>query len=274
MRASGIGFFTIVKPILAMSVLMACAVVWVNESYVPHHSSWAKRFKDDRFNADKVGGSTGILFVNVKAGRHWHADMPRSADATVLENVRVTEDITDRRERRITSPRAEYNDGRWIFYSPRVVRVENGQETPDEEVPQNVGWWCFSDFDERPEDLLWENCEWAYLPTRARLGYLETHTNLEEKTRQKRRYDVWAQAVAPLACIVITLFAIPMGIATGRQSVSKGIIGALAMFFMFYGLTILCMVLAARGWLAPFPAAVLPDLLFLALGVRLFWKNR
>ena len=91
-----------------------------------------------------------------------------------------------------------------------------------EEVPQNVGWWCFSDFDERPEDLLWENCEWAYLPTRARLGYLETHTNLEEKTRQKRRYDVWAQAVAPLACIVITLFAIPMGIATGRQSVFRG----------------------------------------------------
>ena len=85
---------------------------------------------------------------------------------------------------------------------------------------------------------------------------------------------MWAQAVAPLACIVITLFAIPMGIATGRQSVSKGIIGALAMFFMFYGITILCMVLAARGWLAPFPAAVLPDLVFLALGVRLFWKNR
>ena len=65
-----------------------------------------------------------------------------------------------------------------------------------------------------------------------------------------------------------------MGIATGRQSVSKGIIGALAMFFAFYGLTIMCMVLAGCGWLAPFPAAILPDLVFLALGVHLFWKNR
>ena len=186
----------------------------------------------------------------------------------------MTEDITGRHERRITSPRAEYNDGRWIFYSPRVVRFVNGQEIPDEKVPPNAGLWCFSDFDERPEELLWENCEWQYMSTRDRLGYLETHANLEEKTRRKRRYDVWAQAVAPLACVVITLFAIPMGIATGRQSVSKGIIGALAMFFTFYGLTILCMVLAARGWLAPFPAAVFPDLEFLALGVRLFWKNR
>ena len=274
MRASGIGFFTIVKPILAMSVLMACAVGWVNESYVPRTGSWAKKFKDVRFNAAEMDGANGILFVNARAGRHWHADMPRPADATVLENVRVTEDITGRHERRITSPRAEYKDGRWIFYSPRVVRFENGLEIPDEKVPQNAGLWCFSGFDERPEELLWESSEWQYMSTRDRLGYLETHANLEEKTRRKRRYDVWAQAVAPFACIVITLFAIPMGIATGRQSVSKGIIGALAMFFMFYGLTILCMVLAARGWLAPFPAAVLPDLVFLALGMRLFWKNR
>ena len=274
MRASGIGFFTIVKPILAMSVLMACAVWWVNESYVPRTGSWAKKFKEVRFNAAEMDGANGILFVNARAGRHWHADMPRPADATVLENVRVTEDITGRHERRITSPRAEYKDGRWIFYSPRVVRFENGLEIPDEKVPQNAGLWSFPDFDERPEELLWESSEWQYMSTRDRLGYLETHANLEEKTRRKRRYDVWAQAVAPFACVVITLFAIPMGIATGRQSVSKGIIGALAMFFMFYGLTILCMVLAARGWLAPFPAAVFPDLVFLALGVRLFWKNR
>ena len=274
MRASGIGFFTIVKPILAMSVIMACAVVWVNESYVPRHSSWAKRFKEVHFDAAEIGGASGILFVNARAGRHWHADMPQVMNAAVLENVRVTEDITNRRERRISSPRAEYKGGRWYFQSPRVVWYENGVETPDESVPPRSVLWCFSDFDERPEELLWENCEWAYMSTRDRIGYLETHENLDERTRQKRRYDVWAQAVAPVACIVITLFAIPMGIATGRQSVSKGIIGALAMFFAFYGLTILCMVLAARGWLAPFPAAVLPDLVFLALGVRLFWKNR
>ena len=30
MRASGIGFFAIVKPLLAVSVLMACFVGWVN----------------------------------------------------------------------------------------------------------------------------------------------------------------------------------------------------------------------------------------------------
>ena len=275
MRASGIGFFTIVKPILAMSVLMACAVAWVNESYVPRNSPWATRFKVARFDTAETSKAKGILFINERVGRRWQAEMPRALDAVVLENVRV-EDIVGRDKRKILSPRAEYRGGKWYFYSPRVVRFVDGVDVLDEQVPQNAGLWCFPDFDESPEELLWGNKDfnWAYTSTRDRLGYLKTHANLEEKTRQKYRYDVWAQAVAPFACIVITLFAIPMGIATGRQSVSKGIIGALAMFFAFYGITILCMVLAARGWLAPFPAAVLPDLAFLALGMRLFWKNR
>ena len=123
--------------------------------------------------------------------------------------------------------------------------------------------------------------EGAFSPTRIGsvpvmqlLDYLETHPNLEAATRQRYQYEAYAQFVAPLACLVITLFAIPMGIATGRQSVFKGIVGALCMFFAFYGLTILCMILAARGLLAPLPAACIPDLVFFAIGCRLFWKNR
>ena len=182
--------------------------------------------------------------------------------------------LSPRRERRISSPRAIYEDGTWYFYAPRVVWYEDGVETPDPAVQADGGLRCFPEFDERPENMLLENCEWPYMSTRNRRDYLKTHPNLEERTRRRYRYDVWAQAVAPLACLVITLFAIPMGIATGRQSVFWGVVGALAMFFAFYGLTILCMVLAARGWLAPFPAAILPDCVFLALGVRLFWRNR
>ena len=281
MRASGIGFFTIVKPILAMAALMSCAVVWVNESYVPRRSSWAKRFKDMHFDVAAMGGANRILYVNERTGRHWQANMSRSRSGIALEDVRVTVrepgpqiGLSPRRERRISSPRAIYEDGTWYFYAPRVVWYEDGVETPDPAVQADGGLRCFPEFDERPENMLLENCEWPYMSTHNRRDYLKTHPNLEERTRRRYRYDVWAQAVAPLACLVIKLFAIPMGIATGRQSVFWGVVGALAMFFAFYGLTILCMVLAARGWLAPFPAAILPDCVFLALGVRLFWRNR
>lgn len=273
MRASGIGFFTVVKPILAMAAFMACAVAWVNESYVPRHSSWAKHFKDMRFDVAAMDGENQILYVNEKTGRIWHGSLSRSRNVTVLENVQVEiPDLGSNQIRRIKSPRAVYEGGMWYFYPPcDVAYVKDGVSTP---APADGGLRCFPELDERPERIRLEKCEWSYMSTRDRISFLETHPNLDERTRRRCRYDVWAQAIAPFACIVITLFAIPMGIATGRQSVFKGIVGALAMFFTFYGFTILCMVLAGCGWLAPFPAAVLPNIVFLFLGMRLFWRNR
>ena len=92
--------------------------------------------------------------------------------------------------------------------------------------------------------------------------------------RRKYKYDMWAQMLAPFACLVITLFAIPAGIASGRQSVFKGIVGALAMFFAFYALVIGGMVGADVGWIPPILAAVLPHLVFLAVGIYLFRRQR
>ena len=280
MRASGIGFFTIVKPILAMAALMACAVWWVNESYVPRHSSWAKDFKEMHFDVTAMESANHILYVNEKTGSIWHANMSQAQDEKVLENVTVEMPESGlNQRRRIASPRAIYKGGTWYFFAPRVTKIGtlpdgSSVETLDPTVPEDGGLRCFPELDDRPEDITREKCEWPFRSTRNRIQSLKAQTNLGEQERRSRRYDVWAKAVAPLACLVITLFAIPMGIATGRQSVFKGIVGALAMFFAFYGLTILCMVLAGRGWLAPFPAAILPNLVFIVLGMRLFWRNR
>jgi lipopolysaccharide export LptBFGC system permease protein LptF len=80
--------------------------------------------------------------------------------------------------------------------------------------------------------------------------------------------------MAPFACIVITLFAIPAGIASGRQSVFRGVLGALGMFFSFYGIDIACMIAAKNAWVPPIPAAIFPHVVFLLLGIRLFIRHR
>ena len=46
------------------------------------------------------------------------------------------------------------------------------------------------------------------------------------------------------------------------------------MYFSFYGLTIAMMVLAKNGWFPVIPAAILPAVLFLVLGVRSFLRQR
>ena len=119
-----------------------------------------------------------------------------------------------------------------------------------------------------------QNRPWKFNSVRDRLRYLRNHPNLNAETRRDYTYDVWAQIMAPLACIIITLFAIPAGIASGRQSVFRGILGALGLYFAFYGFTIAMMVVAKNGWCPPILAAILPAAVFLLVGIRAFFKQR
>ncbi len=277
MRASGIGFFTIVKPLLAAATLMALFTFWVNEFYVPSKAQWAKQFREVRFQVSEMDRHDDIVFHNPVANRTWKVGMTVTPEATVLEDVKVTVDWPDGgRRMTVNAPRAEHLDGQWFFLNPVVFHFDrNGVEMPSP-VPEldKLTLRGFPEFTERPGDFLLQNKNWAYCSALDRIRFLKTHPNLSADNRNDYEYDLWAQLFSPLACIVITLFAIPAGIASGRQSVFRGIVSALLMFFSFYGLTIGCMILAKRGMMPPLLAAALPDALFFVIGVVMFRRNR
>jgi len=277
MRASGVGFLAIVKPLLVAAAGMALFVAWVNECYVPAHGQWAKAFRAARFNAAEMERSDEIVYHNARADRTWRVGAMVADDATALEEVQVNEDYPNGgRKMSIRSPRVEYLDGQWWFRNPSVFHFdEHGVERPSP-VPQldKLTLRAFAGFDERPRDFVLQNRDLAYCSVLDRLRYLETHPSLAPRVRLRYTYDIWSQALAPLACLVITLFAIPAGVATGRQSVFRGIMTALGMFFAFYACTIGCMCLARTGWVPPVAAAFFPHVLFLAAGGWMFYRQR
>ncbi len=277
MRASGIGFFTIVKPLLVAATLMAIFVAWVNECYVPRYGQWAKQYKAARFKESEMERTGELVYHNAPANRTWRIGMTVTEDARILEDVSISVNSSlGVRQMTVKSARAEYLDGMWYLMYPEVAYFnELGEETasPTPEL-EKLTLRPFPQFDERPEDFILQNRDFRYCSTRERLRYLKVHPSLTPEARRDRTYDLLAQIAAPLACIVITLFAIPAGIATGRQSVFKGILGALGLFFSFYGFTIACMAFSRWGVLPPLVAAILPDVVFLAVGCRLFWKQR
>ena len=278
MRANGISFGAIVRPVLMVALGMGVFVWWVNDCYVPRRAQWARQLRMAKFNLEEMERADNIVFRNAKEGRTWTIDKFLDDEAEHLQGVRVTVDRPGGTSRlmTITAREADYLDGEWWFKDAKVQHCNvKGEEvaspTPElDALPLRV----FAKFHEKPEDFLMQNRDWAYNSIRDRLRYLRTHGDLSKQVQRKYRYDTWAKIFAPLACLVITLFAIPAGIASGRQSVFKGILGALGMFFGFYALTIGCMVGAHSGWIAPLLAAVLPHLIFLGLGIRAFYRQR
>ena len=277
MRASGVSFLAIARPVLAVALLMAGFVVYVNEVFVPRHAQWAAQMKTVQFNLDRLGKADNIVFRNAAENRTWNIDRMSDAEGRHLERVRVSVDRPGgARLVTIVADRADYLDGEWWFSGTKVQHHDlQGQEvaTPTPELDR-LDLRCFAEFRERPEDFIMQNRPWKFNSVADRFRYLRTHGELSASTRQEYLYDIWAQIAAPLACLIITLFAIPAGIASGRQSVFAGVLTALLMFFSFYGVTIGCMIVAKNGWVNPVLGAVLPDVLFLALGIRSFYRQR
>lgn len=277
MRASGIALSSIARPILAVSVLMAGFVVWVNEDYVPRRAQWATQLRNERFEVENIARADNIVYRNAKDERTWNVDSLGDVDGRILNGVKVTVDRPGgSRLMNISAAKARYLDGEWWFSDVQVRHYDvHGQEvaTPSPEL-DSLPLRCFSEFRERPDDFMMQNRPWRFNSARDRFRYVRKHPELTGSAKSDCLYDAWAQLMSPLACIVITLFAIPAGIATGRQSVFRGILGALGMYFAFYGVTIAMMIVAKNGWLPPIPAAVLPVALFLVLGVRSFYRQR
>ena len=277
MRASGISFMTIVKPLLAVALVMAGVVVFVNEWFVPHYAQWAAQFKNERFDVSKIEKADNIVYRNSDNGRTWNIDQFADDDGYKLKNVKVTVDRPGgTRHTTILADAAEYLDGEWWFFGVKTQHYDPlGQEvattTPElDAMPVR----CFDNFRERPSDFVMQNRPWKYNSIRDRFRYIRTHPEITEDRRNELIYDTWSQIVSPWACLIITLFAIPAGIASGRQSVFKGILGALGMFFAFYGVTLMFMIIAKNNWINPILANIIPGAVFLVLGIRMFLKQR
>lgn len=268
MRASGVSLMTIVRPLLVGAVLMAGFVCWTNEVYMPEHALWAKRLRTARFDRTDALRQGAPVYKNTQTDHSWTVQGNHDAACRHLEKVRI-----DIGERSIEAARADYLDGEWWLTVEDVAHRAPDALTggirniasPTEELDA-LGLRLFPELTERPEDILMQSDGPQYASTCGKFRFLATSENLTEASRNSYRYDAWAQLFSPFACIVITLLTIPAGVSSGRQSVFSGVLGALGMFFAYYGLTIVCMVLAKTGFVPPLAAALAPLAIFFTLG--------
>ena len=277
MRASGIGFIAIVRPLLSVAAVATVTVALLNEFYAPDASEWAFGLREMRFKPVTGVVKENVHYYNLPAGRQWRVNRMSLDNPNALEGVRLSFNRQDgSRHLDITCRKAEYLDGVWWLSLPIYQYFDELSAPVEDPYPEltSLSLRAFPEFDETPRDFLLMNKQWEYYTTRDMVHYLRTHPKIDGRERAKMRYDIGKRLIAPFSCLVITLFAIPAGVVTGRQSVFKGVIAAVAMFFGFYVVDILCMTLAKRMWM-PVPVAVLlPNLTFLSAGLVLFYRQR
>ena len=277
MRASGIGFNVIVSPLFATALCMMILVALINEFYAPHAAEHAKAFRNARFKEITSDIKTNVPFYNRAKNRVWRINKMDMTKPNLLEGVLISIDRPDgSSECDITCRKAEYLDGAWWLFYPQYQyfdELNNPVENPTPELTKLV-IRAFPELDETPEDFILMNRPWEFYNIRNMISYLRDNQNLNKKEVASKRYDIHSKLAIPFSCLIITLFAIPAGMATSRQSVFKGVIFAISMFMGFYAANIGCMILAKNALMPVIAAAWLPNLVFFVAGLILFHRQR
>lgn len=277
MRASGIGFIVIVRPLLVVAIIATVIVALINEFYAPWASEEARALRGNDFLPVVKGERENVAYYNQRSSRVWRVNKMNLDNPRILEGVRISFDRKDgSRVLEITARKAEYLDGVWWLFHPHLQYFDEFNMPMVNPKPElaSMTLLSFPEFNETPRDFLMMNKAYEFYTTRDMMHDLRNHPNLTPREKASRMYDLMNRFVSPFACIIITLFAIPAGVATGRQSVFKGVVFAIAMFFAYYGMVIGGMMLAKNLLFPVWLAIILPGLTFAGIGAYLFYNQR
>ncbi|MGI5870189.1 MAG: LptF/LptG family permease [Kiritimatiellia bacterium] len=286
MRASGISFVRLAMPFVVVALFMTLLTFLNTELIMPEAGTWSERLKEASFIetppeqrekrnfkytqtvSDKSDNDGSVV------RRTWlFAAVDPSTEVTMSRpngQVTVTQEQDGVNVLGWRAKKAEFLDGVWWFHEPEKILFDiDGQELPRQpDAPPTASLLPMHGLSETPRAMMLEQRHWELYSLADMFHYLKT-----KKIGDNEKWcEFWHRLSSPWACVVITLFAIPAGISTGRQSVIKGVIIALAAFFSFYALTLALKFFGNQGWFPPALAALLPNLVFLCIGTAMYRK--
>ena len=280
MRASGIGFGAITAPVLWAAASCAILIAVNSEYYAPEGSRMAHVIKENRFQPVQHGQIyLDVPYRNYAERREWRIARLNLKNNSTGE-VRLTwTDAQGDPQRVLTARRAEYLDGVWWFFAPEITEYqERGGLTQPVLLGPSIEALSMPELTERPRDFLLEllqnDEDRDNLSLRDMIRYVKARPRLTRDVKVGWRYAIYNRFAAPWTCLVITLFAIPAGLATGRQSVFLGVVMAVALFFLYYTLTFVLGIMAKKDLIPVGVGVLLPHFIFLAAGLVLFHRQR
>lgn len=274
MRASGISFHKLTVPFFAVSTAMAVLIIVNTELVLPDSSEWSSRMEESSFDDAKPQRKRNLLYVSPDGVYNWRFNSVDTSSYNGMKNPGALEVKWTENENGVDmfhgvrTDDARFLDGVWWFHFPHVIEFDiDGSElnTPNVtvDVPEYVPMYGLKD---DPYDMFLTMRNWEFLSSLDMLRVISTHGQGDPE----KMFDFWYRTAAPWACVVITIFAIPAGISTGRQSVIRGVIMALSSFFSFYALSMTLKFFGQQGVVPPALAAWLPNLLFLVIGAVMY----
>jgi lipopolysaccharide export system permease protein len=258
----------------------------LNELVVPDSSEAADKILDRRM--PKAAGAlrpnqvANLGFTNSRDGRKWLIGI-YNTDTAEMTKVNVNWKLSDGSSRWLIAERAARTNDAWTFYNMNEYSEAPGTGAlPLPSLQTNL--MTFPEFTETPDEIKSEikisganrstarPMDLPELSIREILSYLSLHPQAQ---RQKELYTkLYGRLAAPWTCLVAVLIAIPFGAGGGRRNVFVGVASSIVICMLYYFLRPLCLTFGSAGYMPPWLAAWLPNLVFGTAGLWMTGRVR
>jgi lipopolysaccharide export system permease protein len=286
MRAAAVPLWRIAAPYFAVGLAVSLAVFFVNEKLLPDGIEEAERVMqrhggDQSKSGDKIW-RRNFFFVNPIANRTW-----RIGAFHLQAHVMLQPEFDWRRANgtrlQLTAERARWINRRWVFTNAELMQFS--AEVGAVPVIFQTNLVTIPELTETPRIIKSEikisaisdsfrSLRRVQLSSGEILDYLKLHPRLERRYSRSLRTLLHSRLAAPWICLVVVFIAVPFGALPGRRNVFVGVASSVFICFLFLILKDLALALGSGGYMAPWLAAWLPNLLFTATGTVLMWRVR
>lgn len=287
-RASGISLFSLISPVLLLSLFCCGVSAWFNMDLGPRsrvaYINLRQQVSSELVTAQLPEGQ----IIRDIPGYIIYVDKNRDGN---LENVRILvlegatnvsmiifapagrleEDITNRQiflhlvqARGLTARGATLAAGQWTSPNLYPTNALVGRSSKPKISDMTFG---------QLRDEL-HSLEQLVLPANEEASPGEWHAQLQEmeKLMEQIRVEMHRQIAFSFACFGFTLVGIPLGIRLHRRETNVGVAIALLLVLVYYAFIMVGEALSARPEFVPHLILWLPNFIFQAVGVVLLWR--
>ncbi|MEW6158369.1 MAG: LptF/LptG family permease [Verrucomicrobiota bacterium] len=284
-KAAGVSLWRLSAPYFAVGLVFSALLFALNEIWVPESAEMAEQIRT-RQSAHVPGVTRDrwqekLYFRNARDGRIWNIEA-FNLDTFEMRNPQVEWNRPDGSIRRIIAARAVPANGGWAFHDVQELFYRSSSDIDPQRFRTNL--LVLPEFSESPEQIQSEikisrlssvkAAKKVQLSMQEILDYLRLHPDLNPRDESMLKTQLHARLAAPWTCLVVVLIAIPFGAPSGRRNVFVGVAGSIFIAFGFFILLRLGLALGTGGYVAPWLAAWLPNILFAVAGLVLTQRVR
>lgn len=268
MRANGISICRIMLPFWLMGVLFTLVLLYLNENFVPEAYARSEKLIEEYSRSGEESRPQPLAFYNPIEGRSWAAQWRAGSESLTDVSVRTIRNgqVTDS----ITAKKASYLDGDWWFFDGGIQLYDSrGRIRSKEEA--------FSKrrlpFREKPDDFL------SSQKDSISMNYRELSRNMafyppDSEIYRRKLVDLRYKLARPFVGITIVLIAVPLAIRASRGGAAGSAGLSIALGISYYVVEVLSLSMGRGGFLPPWAASWVPNILFSSVGIVLIYRNR